>query len=67
MENKEKAKIVRAACTKAYNMPYTEFLKQRGLEDGGYAKEKFALMQKDFAKYFCSLDLSNATAFMKDI
>lgn len=50
-------KIIQAV----YCMPYCEFLKAMNLTDDYYAKAKFKEAQKDFGKWFCSLDSNMAT------
>jgi len=60
------AEIVRKACQKAYNMSYKTFLEFIDQEPDYYTKDKFELMQKDFARYFCELDSIMAAKFMED-
>lgn len=62
-----KANIVRAACIKAYNLDYDEFLKLFGITDDDYAYVSFKLIHQDFSRWFCRLDSENAEKFMEDI
>ena len=62
-----KSKLVRKACVKAYNMDYHDFWNFYEDESEDYRKEKWQLMQKDFAKWFCQLDSVTAERFVEDL
>jgi len=69
MNTREKAKLVRNACVKAYNMDYDEFCAFFG-EEGqheNYLKEKWQLMQRDFSRWFCGLDEESSEKFIAEL
>ena len=63
---KTNAEIVRAACVKAYNMNLKEFMRLYSDCSSNYVGDKFRLMQRDFPRWFCSLDSRTAEKFMEE-
>ena len=51
----------------AYCMDYDRYCEIMGQEQDYYSKEKWQLMQKNFSRWYCELDLGNAEKFCKGV
>lgn len=61
----EAAKIVRRALVAAHNLDLDVYCRVMGTGMNDYSRDKWRLMQKDFAKWFSCLDSVSAKNFMK--